>query len=67
MNTAHSSNDMESSQATLAGAVACCDLATDETLVATAQMGDERAFETLVKRHRPRILAIALRYTRVRQ
>ena len=67
MNTAHSSNDMESSQATFAGAVACSDLATDETLVATAQMGDERAFETLVKRHRPRILALALRYTRVRQ
>jgi RNA polymerase sigma factor (sigma-70 family) len=67
MNTAHSSNDMESSQATFAGAVACSDLATDETLVATAQMGDERAFETLVKRHRPRIFAIALRYTRVRE
>ena len=67
MNTAHSSNDMESSQATFAGAVACSDLATDETLVATAQMGDERAFETLVKRHRPRILALALRYTRVRE
>jgi RNA polymerase sigma-70 factor (ECF subfamily) len=58
---------MESSQATFAGAVACSDLATDETLVATAQMGDERAFETLVKRHRPRIFAIALRYTRVRE
>jgi RNA polymerase sigma-70 factor (ECF subfamily) len=67
MNTAHSSNDMESSQATFAGAVACSDLTTDETLVATAQMGDERAFETLVKRHRPRIFAIALRYTRVRE
>jgi hypothetical protein len=49
---------MESSQATFAGAVACSDLATDETLVATAQMGDERAFETLVKRHRPRILRL---------
>ena len=67
MNTAHSSNDMESSQATFAGAVACSDLATDETLVATAQMGDEQAFETLVKRHRSRIFAIALRYTRVRE
>jgi RNA polymerase sigma-70 factor (ECF subfamily) len=67
MNTAHSSNYIESSQATFAGAVAYSDLATDETLVATAQMGDERAFETLVKRHRPRIFAIALRYTRVRE
>ena len=54
-------------QATFAGAVACSVLATDETLVATAQMGDEQAFETLVKRHRSRIFAIALRYTRVRE
>ena len=67
MNTAHTSNDIESSQATFAGAVACSVLATDETLVATAQMGDEQAFETLVKRHRPRIFAIALRYTRARE
>lgn len=67
MNTVHTSNDMESSQATFAGAVACSDLATDETLVATAKIGDEQAFETLVKRYRPRILALALRYTRVRE
>jgi len=67
MNTAHTSNDIESSQATFASAVACSDLATDETLVATAKMGDEQAFETLVKRYRPRILALALRYTRVRE
>jgi len=43
------------------------DEATDETLVATAKMGNEEAFETLVKRHRPRIFALALRYTRVRE
>ena len=43
------------------------DEATDETLVATAKMGDEEAFETLVRRHRPRIFALALRYTRVRE
>ena len=40
---------------------------TDETLVAAAKRGDEKAFETLVRRHRPRILALALRYTRVRE
>ena len=41
------------------------DEAADEILVATAKMGDEEAFETLVKRYRPRIFALALRYTRV--
>ena len=38
--------------------------ATEETLVAAANNGDEQAFETLVKRHQKRILAIAVRYTR---
>lgn len=36
-----------------------------EALVAAAKSGEELAFETLVKRHRPRIFALALRYTRV--
>ena len=36
----------------------------DAVLVDAAQNGDELAFETLVKRHRRRILAIAVRYTR---
>jgi RNA polymerase sigma-70 factor, ECF subfamily len=40
---------------------------TDETLVAAAKRGDEKAFETLVRRHRPRILALAQCYTRVRE
>jgi RNA polymerase sigma-70 factor (ECF subfamily) len=40
---------------------------TVETLVAAAKRGDEKAFETLVRRHRPRILALAQRYTRVRE
>ena len=40
---------------------------TDETLVAAAKRGDEKAFEALVRRHRPRILALAQRYTRVRE
>jgi RNA polymerase sigma-70 factor (ECF subfamily) len=41
------------------------DPATEEALVAAARRGDEKAFETLVKRHRSRIFAVALRYTRV--
>ena len=67
MDTARSSNDIGPSQPTFAGTVAFSDPATDETLVATAKMGDEEAFETLVERHRPRIFALALRYTRVRE
>jgi len=39
--------------------------AREEALVAAAKEGDESAFETLVKRYRPRIFALALRYTRV--
>jgi RNA polymerase sigma-70 factor (ECF subfamily) len=35
--------------------------------VAAAKRGDEKAFETLVRRHRPRILALAQRYMRVRE
>jgi len=36
----------------------------DEELVAAAKGGDELAFKTIVKRHRQRIFALALRYTR---
>ena len=43
------------------------DSATDQALVARAKDGDEKAFETLVKRHRRKVLALALRYTRVRE
>jgi len=39
--------------------------ATEDALVDAAKEGDESAFETLVKRYRPRIFALALRYTRV--
>lgn len=39
----------------------------EEVLVAAAKSGDADAFEILVKRHGPRILALALRYTRVRE
>jgi RNA polymerase sigma-70 factor (ECF subfamily) len=43
------------------------DSAGDEELVAAAKGGDELAFETIVKRHRQRIFALALRYTRSRE
>jgi len=39
----------------------------EEELVAAAKSGDERAFETLFKRHQRRMLAFARRYTRVRE
>jgi len=67
MNTARSSTDIGPAQPTFAGTVAFSGPDTDETLVATAKMGDEEAFATLVKRYRPRIYALALRYTRVRE
>jgi RNA polymerase sigma-70 factor (ECF subfamily) len=47
------------------GAVSLSDPATEEALVAAAKRGDEKACETLVKRHQPRLLALALRYVRV--
>jgi RNA polymerase sigma-70 factor (ECF subfamily) len=40
---------------------------TDEDLVAAAKRGDELALETLIKRYRPRIFAVALRYARVHE
>ncbi len=43
------------------------DPSADEALVAAAKRGNELAFETLVRRHRPRIFALALRYARVRE
>ena len=43
------------------------ELEADQVLVTSAKRGDAQAFEVLVKRHEPRILALALRYTRVRE
>jgi RNA polymerase sigma-70 factor (ECF subfamily) len=43
------------------------DPVTDEELVAAAKSGDELAFEILIKRHRPHVFAIALRYLRVHE
>ena len=67
MNSARSSNEKRAPQSTIAGIVAFRDPMTDETPVAAAKRGDEKAFEALVRRHRPRILALAQRYTRVRE
>ena len=39
----------------------------DAALVAAAKLGDELAFEILIKRYHARIFAVALRYTRVRE
>ena len=43
------------------------DPARDRELVAAAKGGDDLAFETIVKRHRQRIFALALRYARNRE
>jgi RNA polymerase sigma-70 factor, ECF subfamily len=43
------------------------DSAGDEELVAAAKGGDDLAFESIVKRHRQRIFALALSYTRSRE
>src|SRR6202043_804969 len=67
MNPARSLNEKRAPQSTIAGIVAFRDPMTDKTLVAAAKRGDEKAFETLVRRHRPRILALARRYMRVRE
>ncbi len=67
MNTARSSDDIGPPQPTFAGPVSFNDPATDEALVAAAKNGDENAFEALVRRHRRKLFALALRYTRVRE
>ena len=67
MNAARYSNEVGFAQPTFAGTLPFNDQAADQALVSAARMGDPQAFETLVKRHRPRIFALALRYTRVRE
>jgi RNA polymerase sigma-70 factor (ECF subfamily) len=56
--------EIDQSEATIAS---FSDLGAEEALVTAAKRGDGRAFEMLVKRHEARILALALRYTRVRE
>lgn len=65
MNTALYLSDQQALQARFV--VAFSDSTTDEALVAAAKMGEERAFERLVTRYRPRMFALALRYIRVRE
>lgn len=65
MNTALYSNDRQALPPRFA--VGFSDTARDEALVAAAMMGEEKAFETLVTRYQLRILALALRYTRIRE
>jgi RNA polymerase sigma-70 factor, ECF subfamily len=67
MNTVFSLDEIGPARSTFAGIVSFNDPADDQALVATAKMGDQEAFETLVKRHRQRIFALALRYTRVHE
>src|ERR1700719_3933377 len=43
------------------------DSAAEQELVAAAKSGDDLAFETIVKRHRQRIFALAFRYARSRE
>lgn len=65
MNTTLYSKDRQASQPSFA--VGFSDTARDEALAAAAMMGEEKAFETLVTRYQPRIFALALRYTRIRE
>ena len=64
MNSAAPLSNRQAPQATAAGSMVFNDIANDETLVAAAKGGDEGAFETLVRRYRPRVLAVSLRYIR---
>ena len=56
--------EIDESEATIAS---FSDLGPEESLVSAAKSGNQRAFEILVGRHRQRILALAMRYTRVRE
>jgi RNA polymerase sigma-70 factor (ECF subfamily) len=67
MNTASGSNDGLCSLPVLAANIDLHKPISDEALVATANTGDESAFEALFRRYRPRIFALALRYLRVRE
>ena len=60
------SNVMEIAESETANA-SFYELEAEQMLVASAKRGDGQAFEMLVKRHEPRVLALVLRYTRVRE
>jgi len=69
MNTAFSLGEIGPTRPKFGGSFSFSfnDSASDEALVASAKMGDQEAFETHMKRHRRRIFALALGYTRVRE
>lgn len=54
-------------QAEAGGLVSFSAPADDDALVLTARNGNEQAFEILVKRHRRKILSVALGFTRVQE
>ena len=56
--------EIDQSEATIAS---FSDLGPEKSLVSAAKNGNQRAFEILVGRHQRRILALAMRYTRVRE
>jgi RNA polymerase sigma factor (sigma-70 family) len=66
MNT-HCRNTETASHPVITRPAAFTASATDEVLVAAAKNRDESAFETLVRRYRPRIFGLTLRYTRTRE
>ena len=49
------------------GVTVSCDLTAEEDIVGAAKAGDGEAFETLFNRHQRRVIALAFRYTRVRE
>jgi len=49
------------------GAAVPCTLAKEEALVVAAGNGNEQAFEILIERYRHRMVAVALRLTRVQE
>ena len=66
MNT-HCWNTETASQKTFTSPAGFTPSTTDAVLVAAAKSENENAFEMLVKRYRPRIFGLALRYTRTRE
>jgi len=56
--------EIDESEATIAS---FSELGAEESLVIAAKSGNQQAFEILVGRHQQRILALAMRYTRVRE
>jgi len=56
---------VDESEKPMVASISLSALDAHDPLVAAAKAGDELAFENLVKRHQPKILALARRYTRI--